>query len=102
MSLRAIVVLNVAFLLAAPPLFVALRRRRGGMPAWKRPFAAGIYLTVLAATVVEVTDATPVASSPRLALALDALAALAAVVGIALVGRSWRVRRRSGDPAPAE
>ena len=97
MALRPIVLASVALLLAGPLLYVAVRWIRGGIPPWKRPMAAGAYLVLLGSTTIELTDATAVASAPRLALALDVLAALASLYGMVLFVRSWRLRRRSDD-----
>ncbi|WP_135364155.1 hypothetical protein [Halosimplex halophilum] len=101
MTLRPIVALNLAVLVAGPVLFAAVWRFRGGVAAWKRPLAAGTYLVALSATVLELTDATAVASYPRLALALDVGAGVAALAGIVLIGRCWRMRRSDGSESAA-
>jgi hypothetical protein len=57
----------------------------------------GAYLAVLSTTVLELTDATALGSYTRLAFTLDMFAGLAAVAGFALLVRSRRMRRRSGE-----
>mgnify|MGYP000091379060 CR=1 FL=1 len=98
-SLRPILLFNVAMLVLGPPLFLAVWRYRDGMAAWKRPMAIGSYLSICCVTVVELTDVTAIASYPGLAFALDMGAVVAGVAGIGFFWKSRTVRKRAADSA---
>lgn len=102
MALQPIVLVNLALIVAFPPVYVAARRLFDEMALWKPPFAAGMYLSLVCTTLVEIADVAPVTSYRWLSSALHAVAVLAAVGSITLLVCSWRARRAADDAPAAE